>query len=84
VASCWIFFVNYDEAAGVIQGEKLLDKVGLSIAQERVSSKEVATLRGYRTPTFIVTMLIENRFVSLLFPEKKHCHFPAIDALVVR
>jgi hypothetical protein len=75
--------VNYDEAAGVIQGEKLHDKVGLSIAQERFSSKEVTTLRGYRTPTFIVTMLIENRLVLCCFREK-HCHFPVIDTLVVR
>jgi hypothetical protein len=28
-------------------------------------------------------MLIENRLVSLLSPEK-HCHFPATDTLVVR
>jgi hypothetical protein len=72
-----------NEVSGVKQGEKLLYKLRLSISQERVSSKEVVTLRGYRTPTLIVTMLIENRLVSLLSPEK-HCHFPAIDQLVVR
>lgn len=72
-----------NEASGVIKGEKLFYKVRLSISQERVSSKEVATLRVYRTPTSVVTMLIENRLVSLLSPEK-HCHFPATDTLVVR
>ena len=59
-----------NEASGVLQAEKLLDKVRLSISQERVRSKEVATLRAYRTPTLIVTMLIENRLVSLLPPER--------------
>ena len=72
-----------NKVSGFVQGEKLLDKLGLSVSQEKVSSKEVATLSGYRTPTLIVTMLIENRLVSLLSLEK-HCHVPAIDALVVR
>lgn len=74
---------NDNKTSDVIQGEILLDNLRLSSLQERVSSKEVTTLRSCGTPTLVVTMLIENRLVSLLYPEKL-CHFSAIDTLVVR
>ena len=68
-----------NEASGVKQGEKLLDKVRLSISQERASSKDAATLRSYTTPTLVVTKLKENRLISLL-SQQKYFHFPGIHS----